>query len=44
MKKARMNTFHFRFILVNWKIFGEIVTTYTVTLQYPKLEMLDHRA
>ena len=28
MKKARMNISHFRFILFNLKIFGEIVTTY----------------
>ena len=27
MKKARMNISHFRFILFNLKIFGEIVTT-----------------
>ena len=27
MKKARMNSSHFRFILCNLKIFGEIVTT-----------------
>ena len=27
MKKARMNISHFRFILFNFKIFGEIVTT-----------------
>ena len=27
MKKARMNIYHFRFILFNLKIFGEIVTT-----------------
>ena len=27
MKKARMNIFHLRFILLNLKIFGEIVTT-----------------
>ena len=27
MKKARMNVSHFRFILFNFKIFGEIVTT-----------------
>ena len=26
MKKARMNYSHFRFILFNFKIFGEIVT------------------
>ena len=28
MKKARMNISHFRFILFNLKIFGEIVTTF----------------
>ena len=28
MKKVRMNIFHFRFILYNLKIFGEIVATY----------------
>ena len=27
MKKAQMNISHFRFILFNLKIFGEIVTT-----------------
>ena len=27
MKKALMNTSHFRFILFNLKIFGEIATT-----------------
>ena len=27
MKNARMNISHFRFILLNLKIFGEIVTT-----------------
>ena len=27
LKKARMNISHFRFILFNLKIFGEIVTT-----------------
>ena len=27
MEKARMNISHFRFILFNLKIFGEIVTT-----------------
>ena len=27
MKNARMNISHFRFILFNLKIFGEIVTT-----------------
>ena len=27
MKKARMNISHYRFILFNLKIFGEIVTT-----------------
>ena len=27
MKKAQMNIFHFRFILFNLKIFGEIVST-----------------
>ena len=27
MKKARMNISHFRFILFNLKIFGEIVST-----------------
>ena len=27
MKKARMNIYHFRLILFNLKIFGEIVTT-----------------
>ena len=27
MKKARMNISHFRFVLFNLKIFGEIVTT-----------------
>ena len=31
MKKPRMNISHFRFILFNWKIFGEIVTTLTLT-------------
>ena len=29
MKKARMNILHFRFILFNLKIFGEIVTTFS---------------
>ena len=29
MKKLRMNISHFRFILFNLKIFGEIVSTYT---------------
>ena len=28
MKKARMNISHFRFILFNLKIFGEIFTTF----------------
>ena len=28
MKKARMNISHFRFILFNLKIFGEIVTNF----------------
>ena len=28
MKEARMNISHFRFILFDLKIFGEIVTTY----------------
>ena len=28
MKKPRMNISHFRFILFNLKIFGEIVTTF----------------
>ena len=28
MKTARMKIFHFRFILFNSKIFGEIVTTF----------------
>ena len=28
MKKVRMNISHFRFILFNLKIFGEIVTTF----------------
>ena len=27
MKNARINIYHFRFILFNKKIFGEIVTT-----------------
>ena len=32
MKKARMNISHFRFILFDLKIFGEIVTTnYVIT-------------
>ena len=30
MKKARMNISHFRLILFNLKIFGEIVTTFIV--------------
>ena len=30
MKKARMNISHSRFILFKLKIFGEIVTTYTL--------------
>ena len=29
MKKARMNIFHSRFILLKLKIFGEIVTTFS---------------
>ena len=32
MKKARMNISHSRFILFKLKIFGEIVTTYSVSL------------
>ena len=28
MKKAHINISHFRFVLCNLKIFGEIVTTY----------------
>ena len=28
MKKAHMNISHFRFVVFNLKIFGEIVTTY----------------
>ena len=30
MQKARMNISHFRFILFNLKIFGEIVTTHLI--------------
>ena len=30
MKNARMNISHFRFILFNLKIFGEIVTTFLI--------------
>ena len=32
MKKARMNISHSRFILFKLKIFGEIVTTYHLSL------------
>ena len=32
MKKARMNISHFRFILFNLKIFGEIVTSLLLLL------------
>ena len=34
MKKARMNISHFRFILFNLKIFGEIVTTNQLCYSY----------
>ena len=30
LKKVRMNISHFRFILFNLKIFGEIVTTFKI--------------
>ena len=34
MKKARMNISQFQFILLNLKIFGEIVTTFKVLFKY----------
>ena len=34
MKKARMNISHFRFILFNLEIFGEIVTTFRNCKKY----------
>ena len=34
MKKARMNISHSRFILFKLKIFGEIVTTYSIGLSF----------
>ena len=33
MKKARMKISHFRFISFNLQIFGEIVTSISITLQ-----------
>ena len=40
MKNARMNISHFRFILFNLKIFGEIVTTIKVTPNFNQNENL----
>ena len=37
MKKARMNISHFRFILLNLTIFGEIVTTYGISMKVWKI-------
>ena len=44
MKKARMNISHFRFILFNLKIFGEIVTTLknTGTIKTFHCKILEH--